>query len=179
MTDPVITVQPGQTIQIADPSGAVPAAVAQPQAVPEIPPPPPPPGVQVADRFFASLDGVVVAMVIALVVVMLARLIQSLLIHLALRKAITANHGVAAELADKLNRPFEPAGPPELPGDDRNGLVLVAIGLAMGCAGWVAGEMEVLRIAVGAAFFPLFVGIALLLRRRMVLRAMAREAAAD
>jgi hypothetical protein len=131
------------------------------------------------ERFFASLDGVVVGVVFALAIILLARLIQTLMVHMALRKAITANHPVAADLVERINRPFEPAGPPEMPGDDRNGLVLVAIGAAMGAGGLVIGGEQMVRLAFAASFFPLFVGIALLIRRRMVKREMGQEAAAD
>ncbi len=180
MANQVITAQPGQTIQIA----SVPAAQVTPATGPEqlehtTEPPPPPPAVMISDRFFASLDGVVVAVMVALALVLLARLLQSLLIHLALRKAIAANHPVVGELANKINQPFERTSAAELPGDDRNGMVLVAIGLAMGCGGWVLGEGQVFRIAAAASFFPLFVGLALLVRRQLVLRAIERENAAE
>lgn len=140
--------------------------------------PPAPPAVEMTDRFFGSLDGVIVAMVFALIAVLLSRLLQSYLVHRSLRKAIEQKNDIASELADKINRPFEPAGPSEIPGDDRNGLVLIAIGLAIAGAGLINGEEDIIRGSMGAALFPLFVGIALLVRRRLVLRAMEREQSA-
>lgn len=184
MADQVITAQPGQTIQIAAAQGASPSAQAEP-AIPAMPvqagtePPPLPPEVMVTERFFSSLDGVVVGVVFALAMVLLARLIQTLMIHLALRKAISANHAVADQLVERINRPFERAGPPEMPGDDRNGLVLIAIGAAIACAGLTIGGNQFIRMAFGASFFPLFVGLALLIRRRLVMHAIKQEEAAD
>lgn len=187
MQSQIITAQPGQTIQIAPAPGQpvtisaqdIAKAAAEAQQINTTEPPPPPPEVIMTERFFASLDGVVVGAVFALAILLLARLLQTLMVHLALRKAITANHPVATDLVERINRPFEPAGPAEMPGDDRNGLVLVALGLAMGAGGLVVGGEQFVRLAFAAAFFPLFVGIALLIRRRMVMREMAREAAAD
>lgn len=187
MQSQIITAQPGQTIQITGPAPAAATSIspqdlakvaAEAQQINTTEPPPPPPAVIVTERFFASLDGVVVGAIAALMIVLLARLLQTLMVHLALRKAIAANHPVAADLVERINRPFEPAGPPEMPGDDRNGLVLVAIGAAMAAGGLVLGKEDLIRLAFAAAFFPLFVGIALLVRRRMVLREIAQEEAA-
>lgn len=150
---------------------ALPAATVQPD--------PPPPGVQVAERFFGSLDGVVIAMMFALGLTLLARLLQSLLIHLSLRRALSANSPLASDLVDKINRPFERPGPADGMGDERNGLVLIAIGLAMAGFGWIQGDEPMLRLALGAALFPLFVGIALLIRRRLAERATLRESAPE
>lgn len=149
------------------PGIALPAATVQPDQ--------PLPGVQVAERFFGSLDGVVIAMMFALAFVLVARLLQSLLIHLSLRKALAANSPLAGDLIDKINRPFERPGSADSPGDDRNGLVLIAIGLAMAGFGAIQGETQLFRIALGAALFPLFVGIALLIRRRLAKRTANQE----
>lgn len=168
-----ITAQPGQTIQITTAPDQTTAAAQPMQEMRD--PPPPPPEVIMSERFFASLDGVVVGAIFALALMLLARLLQSLMIHLALRKAIVANHPVADELVDRINRPFERAGPPELPGDDRNGMVLIAIGLALAAGGLVIGGDQFIRLALAGSFFPLFVGVALFVRRRMVDRAIQRE----
>ena len=64
------------------------------------------------------------------------------------------------------------------PGDDRNALVLLAIGLAMAGFGLIQGNEQLIRISAGAALFPAFVGIALLVRRRLARAAAAEERAA-
>ncbi len=157
--------------EAAAPAIALPTATMQPDQ--------PHPGVQVAERFFGSLDGVVIAMMFSLAFILVARLLQALLIHLSLRRALAANSPLAADLVDKINRPYERSGAAENPGDDRNGLVLIAIGLAMAGFGWIQGDSQLLRLAAGAALFPLFVGLALLIRRRLVRRAGEWKSASE
>ena len=60
-------------------------------------------------------------------------------------------------------------------GDDRNGLVLIALGLAMAGFGLIQGHEQLIRISAGAALFPGLVGAALLYRRRLARAAAAEE----
>ncbi|MEQ1724616.1 MAG: hypothetical protein ABL882_01660 [Sphingopyxis sp.] len=137
------------------------------------------PGVEVAQRFFGWLDGAVAAAVFIVAFLLVARLIQAWMLHRSINKSIESQSSHAGALIDKINKPFEASGPGEMPGDDRNGLVLVAIGLAMGGFGIVQGGEDVIRIAIGAALFPLFVGVALLIRRQLVKREIERELVAE
>lgn len=156
------------------------AAAMDPAAVAQYVQPAQPPAVEILHRFFASVDGITVAIVVLLLAFLLARLIQAWMLHRSINKSIETKSDHAGALIDKVNKPMELAarGPRELPGDDRNGLVLIAIGLAMGGFGLVQGDEQTIRLAVGAAFFPLFVGAALLVRRALLNRAIAREQAA-
>src|SRR3546814_1533728 len=85
----------------------------------------------------------------------------------------TLFRSMVGAMIDKLNKPYEHLGWPggdrmgaDGPGDDRNGLVLLAIGLAMAGFGVIQGHEQMIRLSAGAALFPAFVGLALLLRRR-------------
>ncbi len=168
----------GKTSQGVDPAAV--AASLDPAAVAAhmVPPAPLHPAVEIASRFFGTVDGAIIAAMFALGIFLLARLIQSLLLHRSINKSIDAQSSHAAALIEKVNKPFEAGGPGEMPGDDRNGLVLVAIGIAMAGFGFIQGDETTIRIACGAALFPLLVGIALLIRRRLVLKEIERELAA-
>lgn len=102
------------------------------------------------------------------------RLAHATLLHLTLRKAISVDAPIARDLVEKIDQRMERQG--ELPGDDRNGLVLIALGLAIAGFGLIQQD-NTLRSMLGAALFPLFVGIALLIRRWLVERAIASEIA--
>ena len=83
-------------------------------------------------------------------------------------------------LIDKLNKPYEHIGwqggkETASAGDDRNALVLLALGLAMAGFGLIQGNEQLIRVSAGAALFPAFVGIALLVRRRLARVAAAEE----
>jgi hypothetical protein len=104
------------------------------------------------------------------------RLIHAWMLHRTLRQAIKEDAPVAAPLVDKIDRKSDRQG--ELPGDDRNGLVLVALGLALGGFALIQQDSN-MRMTLGAALFPLFVGLALLCRDFLVKRAIAREIADD
>jgi len=95
--------------------------------------------------------------------VFLLRLIKGWLLHRTLREAIMRDSATASELIARI----EQADGPRFVGanDDRNGLVLVALGLALGVFGLVAGfDVSEQRALLGAAVFPLFTGAALLAR---------------
>jgi hypothetical protein len=164
-----VTVDPAAVAAAMDPV-SVAAHIQQPEATPFV---------RGFERLMGTLDGVVVSAALLLAVFLLMRLIQSWMLHRAINRAIDAKSDVAPILVDKVDQPFRLSGPGEMPGDDRNGLVLVAIGLAMAGFGTIQGDEDVIRIAAGAALFPLFVGIALLVRRRLVMRAIAKELAAE
>ena len=103
------------------------------------------------------------------------------MLHRSIRRAIEAKSDAVEAMIDKLNKPYEHLGigrTGDAPGDDRNGLVLLAIGLAMAGFGLIQGHEQLIRISAGAALFPAFVGAALLYRRRLARAAAAEERAA-
>ncbi|HWW58079.1 MAG TPA: hypothetical protein VN047_14405 [Sphingopyxis sp.] len=133
--------------------------------------------VAVSEGFFRLLEN---ATLVALFIVgffLLARLLHAWMLHRSIRRALDAKSDAVGPLIDKLNKPYEHVGgqSPDAPGDDRNALVLLAIGLAMAGFGLIQGQDELIRISTGAALFPAFVGIALFVRRRLAHAAAAGE----
>jgi hypothetical protein len=95
------------------------------------------------------------------------KMIQAWMLHRTLRDAIQRDSALASGLVERIDR----SGGSEagLGADDRNGLVLVAIGLALFGFALVVNEAEWLRYGIGASLFPMLVGLALLTRLRKVL----------
>lgn len=147
--------------------------------------PPPPPmsdSVAIFGKLFSIIESIAIGLIFAIGMFLLARIIHAFMIHRSVRKAIEAKSGDAAALIDKLNKPYEIADEGtkrHKTGDDRIALVLMAIGLALGCFGLLQSDPAVIRSTMGAALFPLFVGGALLINRRMQKSELAQEQAAD
>ena len=105
------------------------------------------------------------------------KLIQAWMLHRTLRNAIDRDSSVVGDLVDKIDRSdWADVGRQRLGSDDRNGLVLVAIGLAAFGFAVVVNDPEWLRYGIGAALFPLLVGLALLARHFWLSRELARGA---
>jgi hypothetical protein len=106
------------------------------------------------------------------------RLIQAWMLHRSLREAINKDSIHAGMLVDRIGR-GDLSGP-RLEGatDDRTGLVLVAIGIAVAGFSLIANQQDWLRLGLGAALFPTLVGAALLLRHYLLRRAAEPEIAA-
>jgi len=100
---------------------------------------------------------------IAVTAMNLGRIIQAWMVHRSLRAAMATDRKLAEDLAGKLDIVGSRAEPR---GDDRTGLVLVAIGLATAGYGLILNDAST-RQLVGAALFPFLVGVALLLRHAM------------
>lgn len=172
---------PAQSISPADV-----AAYIDPRDIASFMPPPPPTTefVAVSDSFFRLMENITMVALFVIGFFLLARLIHAWMLHRSIRRALEAKSDAVAPLIDKLNKPYEHLGAPNgaaaTPngGDDRNALVLLAIGLAMAGFGLIQGHEELIRISAGAALFPAFVGIALLVRRRLARAAAAEERAA-
>ncbi len=100
----------------------------------------------------------------------LLRLIQAWLLHRTLRDAIKKDSAHAGMLVDRLGRAdLTEVG--QGPGtDDRTGLVLIAVGIALAGFSLIVGDYEWLRYGLGAALFPSLVGAALLIRHRLLSR---------
>ena len=159
------------------------AAYISPREVASYVPAPPPTTelVAVSDQFFSLLESVTFVALCAVGFFLLARLLHAWMLHRSIRRALEAKSDSVSPLIEKLNKPYEHLGgqrETDAPGDDRNGLVLLAIGLAMAGFGLIQGNEQIIRIAAGSALFPAFVGIALLVRRRLARAAAAEERAA-
>jgi hypothetical protein len=106
------------------------------------------------------------------------RLIQAWMLHRTLRDAINRDSAVAGTLIERIGG-GDLSGPRVAPGnDDRTGLVLIALGLAIAGFALVAGDESWLRYCLGGALFPTLVGAALLLRHYGLRRAAERDVAA-
>lgn len=158
------------------------AAYIDPRDIAAFLPPPPPTTelVAISDSFFSAVEN---ATFVALFIVgffLLARLLHAWMLHRSIRRALEAKSEAVTPLIDKLNKPYEHLGGQrtDAPGDDRNALVLLAIGLAMAGFGLIQGHEQLIRISAGAALFPAFVGAALLVRRRLARSAAVEERAA-
>lgn len=169
-----VPVSTGQSISPADV-----AAYIDPRDIASFMPAPPPTTelVAVSDSFFNLMENVTIVALFIVGFFLLARLLHAWMLHRSIRRALEAKSDAVSPLIDKLNKPYEHIGgqSPDTPGDDRNALVLLAIGLAMAGFGLIQGHEQLIRISAGAALFPAFVGVALLVRRRLARAATAEE----
>jgi hypothetical protein len=96
-----------------------------------------------------------------------ARTIRSNGTHRTLRKAIEQGQPLSPELIEQFDRAPAPGA-----ADQRIGFVLIALALALFGAGAIAGgqDSDNFKALAAIALFPLFVGIALLLRLRLTAR---------
>ena len=103
------------------------------------------------------------------------RLIQAWLTHRTIREAIARDSAIAPQLLESIDQrnPAERA----LGGDDRNGLVLIAIGIALIGMSLIVGDPEWERYGLGAALFPTLVGLALIGRHLWLSRQLERDVA--
>ncbi|HEY0414591.1 MAG TPA: hypothetical protein VGD66_15770 [Allosphingosinicella sp.] len=107
------------------------------------------------------------------------RLIQAWLLHRTLREAIKRDSAVAATLVDRVGRGDVLAVERAASGnDDRTGMVLIAVGVALAGFSLIAGDPEWLRYGFGGALFPVLIGAALLLRHYMLGRPDETDVAA-
>ena len=102
------------------------------------------------------------------------KLIQAWLLHRTLRNAIERDSALAPSLVELVDG----SDGQRLGGDDRNGLVLLAMGLALFGFSLVVNDGEWLRYGIGASLFPLLVGLALLGRHFWLRKVLERDLAA-
>ena len=108
---------------------------------------------------------------VALVIIHLIRLMSANIRHKTLRRVIETHPESAERLIEQ-----QMAEPATQSGDDRLGMILVAIGIAMIGASMTAGATGGWTdYGIGGALFPLLVGAALWLRHIFVERARRRE----
>jgi len=105
---------------------------------------------------------------VVLIINQLSRIVRASIAHKSVREAISRDSNVTPELLEKIDEQRPQSG-----GDDRNGLVLVALGAAIFCYGLIQGDADDIRNLAGIALFPLFVGASLLGRAWMLRRAGA------
>ena len=111
---------------------------------------------------------VMVAMFAAMALSFIAvlRLIGTAILHKTVRRVVDRDPERAQQLIEKLGQPSERSG------DDRLAIILVAVGAAMiGSALVAVDDPGMIRLAIGAALFPLLVGAALWLRLFFIARA--------
>lgn len=105
--------------------------------------------------------------------IILVRFFRAWLLHSTLRKAIDRDSEAAPALIERIGALED--GKNQLGNDDRNGMVLIAFGLAL--AGFaligIGNQYDEMRVVASASLFPLFVGIALLVRRKLLKRELA------
>jgi hypothetical protein len=94
-----------------------------------------------------------------LIVSHLGRLYRTSVQHRTIREAISRDNASVPALLAGIEEPQ-----PGTANDDRTGIVLIALALALFGFGLLQGDPDDLRNMGGAALFPGFVGIALLLR---------------
>ncbi len=101
--------------------------------------------------------GIAIATAIVLIVNQFGRIIRSFSLHRTVREALSRDSNLTPELLAKIEEQQQPAGG----GDDRTGLVLLALGLAVLSFGLIEGDPDDIRRMAGIAMFPIFVGAAL------------------
>lgn len=105
--------------------------------------------------------------------VFLLRLIQTWLLHRTLRKAIERDSPLATTMVDEIAS-GDLSGP-RTGSDDRTGIILVALGIAIAGYTLVVGEAEWMRHGLGASLFPTLIGAALIGRHVWSRRAAERD----
>ena len=105
---------------------------------------------------------ITIGAVVAFVAAQLLRTLRTHMTQKTLRQAVKAGTAVSPEML------IEERAPEGGTNDLRNGMVLIALAFAIGGFGLIQGSVDAIKATAGIALFPLFVGIALLLRLRLV-----------
>jgi hypothetical protein len=95
----------------------------------------------------------------------LLRTIRTFSVQKTLREALARGTPISPELFADMER-SAPTGA----NDMRSGMVLIALALAIAGFGLIQGSTDAVRGMTGISLFPLFVGIALLLRLKIARR---------
>ena len=108
---------------------------------------------------------IALATAVVLIFAQFGRVLRAMMMHRTVRDALTRESNLTPELLARIEEEKPAAGF----GDDRIGLVLLAIGLAIVGFGLITGSPDDARNYIGIALFPLFVG-AVLFGRFWVMR---------
>lgn len=116
------------------------------------------------------ITGISAGLLMLVAFVYFLRLLQAWMLHRTLRDAINRDSPMAGTLVDRIGSGDLSA--PRLPrgNDDRTGLVLVALGIAVTGFSLIVGDPEWVRYGIGASLFPALVGAALLVRHSLLRR---------
>jgi len=106
---------------------------------------------------------ITIGFVVAFVAGQLLRTLRTSMTQRTLREAIQKGTEISPELLLDSERPQQ-AGSNDL----RNGMVLIGLAFAIVGFGLIQNSQDALRGTAGLSLFPLFVGVALLLRLRWV-----------
>jgi hypothetical protein len=101
---------------------------------------------------------IAIAVAVTVAIVQLGRVLRTMMLHRTVRDALTRDNALGPALLDKLEEPKSGGGF----GDDRIGLVLLAIGFAAIGFALIQGSQDTIKNVTGMALFPLFVGAVLL-----------------
>jgi len=105
---------------------------------------------------------IMVALVTAFVAGQIFRTLRTYAAQKTLREAISRGVTVTPEMLVEAEKTAEPGA-----NDLRSGMVLIALALAIAGFGLIQGSTDAVKNTAGIALFPMFVGIALLLRLRL------------
>jgi hypothetical protein len=110
---------------------------------------------------------VAIATAVVLIVNQIGRVLRAMMLHQTIRRSFMDGSPLAPALIDRIDQKKSYQGF----GDDRVGVVLIAVGLAVLGFGLIAGgDPDDVRAAVGSSLFPLLVGAALLGRHLVIRR---------
>jgi len=115
------------------------------------------------------ISALAAALVSLIAFIYFMRVIQAWMLHRTLREAIQRDSAAAGQLIDRIER--QDRSGPEARGDDRNGLVLIALGVALAGYALIVNDPEWSRYGLGAALFPVLVGLVLVARHVWLRRA--------
>ena len=107
----------------------------------------------------------------AVVAFVAAQIFRTIRVHMSqrtLREAVKTGVPISPDMLTEADRAPE-AGANDL----RSGMVLIALALAIAGFGLIQGSTDAIKGCAGIALFPLFVGLALLLRLWLVSRRSA------
>jgi uncharacterized integral membrane protein len=92
-----------------------------------------------------------------LIIAQLTRVLRTHAMHKTIREAISRDSELTPELIARIGDEKQPGST-----DDRTGLVLIALAVAILVFGMITGDSDDFRNLAGVSVFPLFVGAALL-----------------
>ena len=108
---------------------------------------------------------ITIGLVVAFIAGQIFKTLRTYSAQKTLREAITRGVTVTPEMLVETEKAPEPGA-----NDLRNGMVMIALAFAIFGFGVIQGSTDAIKGMTGIALFPLFVGLALLLRLRLLRR---------